>query len=80
MMSYPRIRIVDGTLIDKAPRSELVKRMAADLIKYDAVGNEQDSIRSLFGRGYSMVDIVMCIDDARQVAMQEVVAREMARP
>lgn len=79
MMSHPRVRLVDGPLIDKLPRSELVARMARDLIKYDAIGNEQDSIRSLFGRGFSMVDIVMCIDDARQVAMQEVVAREMAR-
>lgn len=67
------------TLIETTPRKALVERMASDLIRFGAVANEQDSIRSLFGNGYSMVDLVMCIDDARQVAMQEIVAREMGK-
>lgn len=68
-------------LTDFAERRRfLVARMAADLIKYDAAGDERDAIRSLFGRGYKMPDIVMLVDDARQKAVQEIVAREMAKP
>ena len=73
-------------LVDRSVRSvhqhrqSMVRQMARDLVRYDAHANEADSIRSLFGRGYSMVDIVILIDDARQVAMQEIVAREMAKP
>lgn len=73
--------LIDGAVMDAtARRKETVTRMAKDLVRYDAVQDERDSIRSLFGRGYSMVDIVMMIDDARQAAMQEIVAREMSRP
>lgn len=79
MMTYPRLRLVDGPLIETTPRREIVEKMAKDLIRFGAVANEQDSIRSLFGNGYSMVDIVMLIDDARQVAMSEIVAREMGK-
>jgi hypothetical protein len=75
----PEPRLVDGPLLP-VRRKTLVERMAKDLIRYDAVTPEADSIRSLFGRGYSMVDIVMLIDDARQVAMQAIVAREMSAP
>jgi hypothetical protein len=60
-------------------RIGLVARMAADLVRFEAHGSEPDAIRSLFGAGYPMADIVMLVDDARQVAMQEVVAREMAK-
>lgn len=81
MMTYPQIRLIDGPLTDaRSRRTALVQRMAADLIRYDAAHNEADAIRSLFGRGYSMADIVMLIDDARQVAAQEKVAAEMAKP
>lgn len=80
MMTYPQIKLIDGALIDKMPRKELVEKMARDLIRFDAVANERDSIRSLFGHGYSMIDLVMLIDDARQVAQQEIVAREMGKP
>lgn len=79
MISLPRLRLVDGPLIETKPRRDVVQKMAADLIRFGAVENEQDSIRSLFGNGYSMVDIVMLIDDARQVAMQEIVAKEMGK-
>lgn len=84
MRIYPEVRLLDAPLIDnQTRRADLVRRMAADLIKYDAVGNEQDAIRSLFGRGYGMGDIVMLVDDARQAAFQqtvEIVAREVREP
>lgn len=81
MMSYPQVRLIDGPLTDaRSRRTALVQRMAKDLVRYDAAQNEADAIRSLFGRGYTMTDIVMLVDDARQVAMQEIVAAEMAKP
>ena len=61
-------------------RQDLIAKMAADLIRFDALGPEADSIRSLHGARYSMVDIVMLIDEVRAVAFQELVAREMSEP
>jgi len=78
MMIHHRIRLLDGPLVDS--RRDLIERMAADLVRYEAHGNEPDAIRSLYGtRRYQMVDIVMLVDEARQVAMQEIVAAEMAK-
>lgn len=59
-------------------RADLIQKMAADLIRFDALGNEADSIRSLYGAGYSAMDVMMLIDDVRQVAVQALVAREMS--
>lgn len=59
-------------------RRDLVCKMAFDLIRFDAVANEADSIRSLCGAGYSAMDVMMLIDDVRQVAAQAIVARETA--
>ena len=59
-------------------RRKTVERMAADLVRFEAFRSETDAIRSLYGAGYPMLDIVVCVDDARQAAMQQVVAREMS--
>lgn len=62
-------------------RAALVARMAADLVRYDAWRNKDDALRSLvFGCRYGSFEAVTYLDDARQLAMQSVVAREMARP
>lgn len=87
----PLIFLLDGALLENRERKrELVLRMAADLVRYDAAGSEADAIRSLFGRGYTMSDIAMLVpdarrmvDDARQVAFQQtvdVVAKEVGKP
>ena len=69
-----------GQPIDfRARRIALVACMAKDLIAYDSLACERDSIRALFGRGYAMGDIALLIGDARQVAMEHIAAREMAR-
>ena len=73
------LRLIDGPVVN-VHRSDIVKRMAADLVRFDAFRTEPDAIRSLFGNGYGMGDIVMCVDDARQLAVQTVVAREMVEP
>lgn len=65
----------------RQPRAALKAQMAQDLIRFDAVANESDAIRSLYGTGrYAMADIVMLIDDVRALAFQEIVAAEMSKP
>jgi hypothetical protein len=80
-MGMNELRLIDGPLVDtRSRRTVLLERMAKDLIQYDAAQNEADAIRSLFGRGYAMADIVMLIDEARAIAFQEIVAVEMSKP
>lgn len=75
------LRLIEGSVAPaRESRHAIVTRMAGDLIKYDAFQNETDAIRSLMSRGYSPFDVLRFVDDARQAAMQRVVAREMSRP
>jgi hypothetical protein len=60
-------------------RAERVQQMAATLAELGTYGDEREAIRSLMGR-YAPVDIMMLIDDARQAAVQQAVAREMGAP
>jgi hypothetical protein len=77
----PALRLIDGPLLDPAIRGKDVAiRMAKDLIAYDAFRVEADAIRSLMNRGYSPFDVLRYVDDARQVAMQDIVAREISAP
>lgn len=81
-MSSAEIFLIDGPLVSDR-RRDLVQRMAKDLNRFDSWQNEQDAIRSLFGYGYSIIDIALLLDDARQVAFQmtvDVVAREVGKP
>jgi hypothetical protein len=81
MMTYPPIRLLDGPLMAYRERRKAVaERMAKDLLRFESYLTEQDAIRSLYGAGYPMADIVMLVDDARQLAVQEIVAMEMSRP
>ena len=79
VVTFPA-RMVDGPL-SPLGKSEIVRLMADELIKYDAWRNSADAWRCLMVRGFKSFDIARNIDDVRQVAMQEaVVAEEMARP
>lgn len=70
---------LDATLAEiREARRDLVCKMAWDLIRFEAIANEADSIRSLIGAGYSAMEIMMLIDDVRQVAVQALVAKEMS--
>lgn len=64
---------------EMAAREARVNRMAADLVEADAFATLADAIRLLMWKGYGSVDIALLADDARQVAMQSVVAREMSK-
>lgn len=72
--------LIDGGLAQQSlPRSQVVALMAADLIRLDAWRSEPDAIRVLMVlKLYSTFEIMTCVDDARQEAAQEIVAREMA--
>jgi hypothetical protein len=61
-------------------RHATIVRMASDLIRFDALNTREDSLRSLMcDRGrYSTYEIAMLVDEARAVAVQERVAREMS--
>lgn len=75
-------RLIDGPLLNiREHRAEMVERMAADLIQFDAFRDERDAIRALTWCGrHGAYDVMVLVDDARQRAMQEVVAREMGEP
>ena len=79
MTTFPALRLIDGPAAPLS-RSEKVKRMAEVLVKYDAWRNEGSAARTLRNQGYGAFDVLTLIDDARQVAMQSVVAVEMSRP
>ena len=71
-------RPIDGPLAIAGERLARVEKMADALIAFETYGDEQEAVRSLYGNGYRMIEICLLLDDARQVAMQRVVAREMA--
>jgi hypothetical protein len=64
----------------RAHRTALIERMARDLVRYESAANEADAVRSLFGRGYRMIDIAMLVGEAQMLAFQEIVAMEMGKP
>lgn len=71
--------LIDGPLVMtvQESREDLVRRMAERLVTYDAYRNEGDAIRCLMMKGFSPFEAIRFVDDARQVAMQSVVAKEM---
>lgn len=77
-MNFPTVGIPLAATRDR--RTALVNRMAADLVEADAYGNLSDAIRLLMWKGYGSQDIGVHADNARQAAMQRVVAREMSKP
>jgi hypothetical protein len=67
------------TVDSRTGRAALLARMAADLVHYQAHGDERAAIRALSGRGYAMGDIVALLDDARALATEEAVRAVMAQ-
>lgn len=72
--------LLDGPLM-LAPerRAAMAIHMGAELVEADAFRDRGDAIRYLMAAptGWSTVDIMILIDDARQWAMQAVVAAEI---
>lgn len=80
-VSVARIFLLDGPLMLAPERREaLVARMATDLIHHD-IADRDDARRLLHSLGYSAANIHCVLDDALQVAAQEIlVAKEMLEP
>jgi hypothetical protein len=71
------IRLLDGPMV--RCRSEKVKLMAADLVRFDAFRIEQDSIRALMANSRWSRSSFTATTPGRY-AMQSVVAVEMSKP
>ena len=60
-------------------RLALVERMANVLLMQGAYGSREDAVQALFWNGdFRSFEVARFVDDARQVAVQEMVAREMS--
>ena len=74
-------RPIEGPLMDNATRIRLmVERMARVLVERDAFRDQKAAMKALVLAGYPAFLVLRKIDDARQLAMQEIVAAEMQRP
>lgn len=63
-----------------ARRATLVPQMVTALASHD-VRCQEDAMKALLSEGFRVTDVIMLIDDVRQVAFQQsidVVAREMS--
>ena len=61
-------------------RQTLVPKMVAALASHD-IRCSQDAMKALLSEGFRVTDVIMLIDDVRQLAFQQtidLVAREMA--
>lgn len=78
--SCSSFQLIDGALARQS-REDVVNEMAAILISADAYQTEAGAIRVLMqSKVYSGFEILRFLDDARQAAAQEIVAREMSAP
>jgi hypothetical protein len=80
-MTVLKFPLIDGSLLTRANnRDEVVERMAACLVKYDAFRTKGDAVRTLLAKRFPSLEVARYLDDARQLAMQSIVAREMSKP
>ena len=73
--------LMDGPLLCLADRRQaMVERMAATLKATEGLdlSCDDDVVRALRSGGYSAIDVAILAPEARMVAFQDVVAREMA--
>lgn len=62
-------------------RQHTIRRMAELLVQSgEALACDRDAVRVLLAKGYSTVDVAILAGEARMVAFQEIVAREMVKP
>lgn len=69
VLTFPA-RMVDGPL-SPLGKSEIVRLMADELIKYDAWRNSADAWRCLMVRGFKSFDIARNIDHAYPVVTHD---------
>lgn len=80
-MGYARRKtfLLDGPLITTINRRrDTIERMAEDLVRSgESLTSDRDAVRVLLARGYSTIDVAILAGEARMVAFQHIVAREM---
>lgn len=74
-----KFHLVEAPLMStQQPKVALVERMANVLLMQGAYGSREDAVQALFWAGdFRSFEVARFVDDARQVAVQEMVAREM---
>lgn len=73
--------LLDGPLMTAIERRQAITEvMAIDLIRAGVPACEQDTIRILNHCGYYWLDVALLAEEARALAFQEIVAREMSKP
>lgn len=71
--------LLDGPLMSAHQRRrQMIEQMAQDLIEADAMRDRDDAVSALRAKDYPRFDIFAFVDEARAVAFQEIVAREMS--
>jgi hypothetical protein len=74
--------LIDGpihTTIER--RKATIERMAKVLATSgEGLQSDRDAVRILLAKGYPTIDVAILAGEARMVAYQEIVAREMSRP
>jgi hypothetical protein len=82
MITPRKCFLVDGPLMNMPEHKERrVLDMAEQLIEHDAYADSGDARRLLRALGWSMIDVELLLDDARQVAFSatlDIVATEMS--
>lgn len=62
-------------------RRDTIKRMAATLVQSgEGLTSDRDAVRILMASGFGSVDVAILAGEARMVAYQEIVGREMSEP
>ena len=74
--------LIDGPLMLATERRKAVlENMAMDLIQSgEHLTCDRDAVRVLTARGYPNLDVAILAGEARMLAYQEIVAREMSEP
>jgi len=81
-MSASITYLMDGPLCAlPARRQALIERMAETLhARPDGLSGDREAVRVLLSEGFATIDVAMLVGEARMLAYQEIVAREMSKP
>lgn len=74
--------LIDGPLMTAIERrKDVCERMAKDLVASgEHLQSDRDAVRVLMARGYANLDVAILAGEARMLAYQTIVAREMGEP
>lgn len=77
-----KLFLLDGPLMLAVERRKAVlERMAQDLAHQgESLTCDRDAVRVLMAKGYPTLDVALLAGEARMLAYQEIVAREISAP